>query len=669
MIKQIQTTGNIQASGGGRSANAERLNALANLGKKVADVSFGFAAKKRQEQGALEGAQAGIEAEKTGVKPESKSSFFPTMYGQAYDKSQQAAYLASVDTSATERLIELESKFEQDPESFDYNAKGYLDGMLENAPPEYKSQLELSFQRSAASSRVRINQRVKDQVEKETKSSLSNAYDVNAQSRMTAIRNGDKDAARMYADKEKFALDGLVEAGMMTKEEAAAKSEGSERDYIWQDTKQGVLKVAEKDPQKALSQLDELEKTTPNLYTPPQWEGVINDIRADVNRKIEKVSAGTKRAANDWISRTKKVMGEGFVSDEKHLQEGRFLLNQTGQLDVFAQLETKQAAAKMPSAPRKALMLELANSRDNKSQLMYADLKAVDDQVARFAEEDLMSTLVRQGIIPELPPIVDGDLSERRELVDLGKKQYGIEGGVYSMPEIKDFVNSFGSMTYTDKAAFAIGFDDSPSTYQQLDKANAPIFAMVSQRGELDVAENVFRGQELLSTKQFTMPEDSKIMPSLVKAIGAPGELYPIDDRATMIKAIKYHYASIADNDGALDSSAMEKSVLAVTGGIATINGGKIELAKNVSEDDVDDFINNMQPQMLEDLDLMLPIPIDDIRDGRLVSIGPGQYHLFADKALQKNKSGEPLIINLTPELVLRNRVYKPKLGRSRKNR
>ena len=99
-----------------------------------------------------------------------------------------------------------------------------------------------------------------------------------------------------------------------------------------------------------------------------------------------------------------------------------------------------------------------------------------------------------------------------------------------------------------------------------------------------------------------------------------------------------------------------------MTGGIGSVNGRRIELPRNVSEDQVDSLISDMQPETIEELGgLFKDLQLSRFQDGQLISKGINIYQVEID--IDENGNGVRLVgkdgrffeIEITPELVNRN--------------
>ena len=662
-MSRIERFGSIRSPGAFDSSR--QIEALANLGKQVQGIAFDVGARQQKAKGEKAGFEAGIQAAETGEAPQEKGQFFPSIFGESFNRSQQAAYVSSADRQALERLSQLETDHEYDSEGYTSNANALLQGVIEGAPESYRPVLHQSISNYISKGKMRVNNNIVQRGKEEAKSDLLGAIDTYSREASRAARNGDSEGAEELLGKADLSAKGLVDGGFWTEEQAEETILGSKNEIFRQNNKKAILDKAETDPSGAMEDLVKLGKTIPKDFTPDEWERVVDDIRTDLSRLMPR-GGGSKREANDWLKRAKESLKFGFKLSEQDKAEGAALSASIGKTEEFDRLMKIEQFALLPESGRNSILKSMAGAETLDSQKDYIELQAIHNKIQSMAEEDGMTLAMRQGRL-EPAVIEDGDMTARNEQADYLTELYGTRVGPYMESEIESFVNKIGEMTPADKANLAMSLGDNERTYQQLDKKNASLFAMVSARGDRDVANAVFAGQELIKTKQFKLPLKKDYMSDIEDYLGGPGEVYRIDDRATIIKAALSYYATIGEE--AYDGGAMEKALTAVTGGIGELNGRKIELPRGVSEDDIEDLMDELQPETLEDFGgLKSNIPIEDIRDGQLISVGTNRYHLEIGGLRQYNKDGNPFEIEVTPELIMLNNSRRPK-GRKRRKK
>ena len=647
----IERYGSIRPAG--RVDSSSHFEALANLGRQVRDTAYNIGVQKRTKEGREAGLLAGQKAAETGQSPEVQESLFPNAYDEAFQASQQSAYLASIDRQAVERISALEGQFSHDAEGFQKTAKGVLDGLTANAPEAYRPLLSESIKRYVSRGTIRVNNNILEQGKKEAESSLTGAVDTYSKEAFRAARNGDFESVDDFLGKMELSAKSLSDGGFWTKEQAKQAVLSVRKGIFRQETKRGILSVAEKDPQKALKELSSLEKKTPENHSPDEWERVIDDIRADVYRLIK--PKGGLKEGNNWLKSARESLKFGFKLSESDKARGLELLEGTDKHKDYNRLIEMEKFALLDAEKRNVILSQLTGAKDLQSQKYFIDAQKTHDDLSKMAKEDGISLAHRQGRI-EPSDISHGDFSARNDQAEILSEIYGVKVSPFMESEIQDIVRKLPEMTPSEKADMSMSMGGNPATYMQLDKKNASVFAMLSARGDRNLSEMVFLGEELIKTKQFKVPSQKDYIVTVDEYLGKPGEVYGSEDRATIIKAALSHYAAVGNEE--YDPGLFEKSLEAITGGIGEVNGSRIELPPEISEDWVEEFMDTLQPETIEAFGgLKYPHDIEDIRDARLISRGDGRYHLEINGVLQPNKDGGYFEIELDDRAFIENRV------------
>jgi len=648
MLERIQRYGTIQAAPVGNTANAERLRALSQLGQAAGDLAFSIGAKKRTAEGKKAGYEQGKKAAETGVSPEEQGS--PTIYNDAFNDAQQGAYVAGIDRQAVERLSQLETEHAQSVEGYTKTATGMMQGLLKNVPETYKPALNESISNYISRGKMRVNQNVVKRGEEEAKSELIGAIDTYSDEAARAARNGDFDSVNDLLGKAELSASAMVAGGFWTKEQADQTASGARKEVFRQENKRDILETAKTNPAKALKKLTDLEKEVPETYSPDEWERVVDDIRTDLSRLMPS-GGGTVKEANNWLKKKKGSIKYGFKGSEADNAEGARLLMGTDKQEEYIRLLKMEQFSLLPAGQRNTIIDQLSSADSLDSQQDYIELKTVNEDLLKMAETDGMTLAKKQG---RLEPAADMD--ERILQAEDLSRIYGTTVGVYMEPEIQEIVSSMSTMAPTEKAALAISLPGNVRTFEQLDKKNASLFAMVAARGDEDIANAVFLGEELIKTKQFTLPKKDEYMEAVQDYLGDVDEVYSVGNRAVTIQAALNYYASMGGNE--YDDDNFKKALEAVTGGIGEVNGKKIELPKGIGAGDMEDLMSSLQQKTLDKLGgLMHPYPIEDVRDFRLKSLGDGRYNIMNGNITLPGKDGEAFILNVDQELINSNHM------------
>jgi hypothetical protein len=660
MLTQIEKSGKITAPGRGENSNTDQLTALANLGKKVSSAAFNFAGKKRTEEGSVDGAKAGYDAAKSGKAPEKKGGFFGSIYNDSFNTAQQGAYLSSLDRTSTERLSAIAKENDQDAEAFDAISNKYINTVVGGVDPEYQAALRESLETTRSASVKKINNAVVDQSRKEASDEFTKSFDHLFETASQGTRNGDLDLAEQSIAKAEIVAAGKVFNGDWSEAEGKIAVEGLRKEVYRQGNKKDILDLAETDSKKALTQLDEMEKEVPPLYTPDEWESTVDDMRRDVMRKIPKTSAASKARATQYMKNTKEVVSLGFNRTDLQKKQDEAVFAASDNLEEYRTLQQQEKFALMSSDDRNGLLKNLSSSNNRAAQILYVEQKQMHERIKTMAEDDGMGLYLRQQGPNSLPPA--NDYEARADLAADLSAFHGVQVSPFTVPEIEAEVSNFNQMTILEKVDMTVKYGDRPETYGQFAEADAPMFAMLSARGDPKVSGQVFNGQELLDSKQVQSPSAAEYLAAADSFIGRAGEVYGTEDREIVLDAALAHYAATVGQREGLDNRGFKKSLEAVTGGIGSVNGRRIELPRNVSEDQVDSLISDMQPETIEELGgLFKDLQLSRFQDGQLISKGINIYQVEID--IDENGNGVRLVgkdgrffeIEITPELVNRN--------------
>jgi hypothetical protein len=280
-----------------------------------------------------------------------------------------------------------------------------------------------------------------------------------------------------------------------------------------------------------------------------------------------------------------------------------------------------------------------------------------------MASEDGYSLAVKQGLIDELPLDL-GDpevLAARVDQASALTDHYQVDVSPLTDNEVQAMADGLPTMTADEKMTLASTLSPAPSVWKQIAGKNAGAFAMAGATGDPAVMKGIFKGAELIATKQVKSPASKDFSVIANDYLGIAGEVYGVNDRKDVLAAALSHYAFTSSDKQEFNEDEFEASLEAVTGGIANVNGRKLELPRGVDADDFDDFIDEMQPETVELLGGLKYWGGDSskkIQDAEIVSEGDGTYSVMIDGLSQLNNKGEPFTFKYTEELKLQNELF-----------
>ncbi len=204
-------------------------------------------------------------------------------------------------------------------------------------------------------------------------------------------------------------------------------------------------------------------------------------------------------------------------------------------------------------------------------------------------------------------------------------------------------------------ASYAVAFQqagrNNPQIWEQIAGTgiDGQIFSMAGAIGRSGVAETIFKGRLMIKADPSVKPlpsdylyEYEQIVDDTYMRPGTSGET-----NATVKNAVISYYVGSGGSKTEFDEELFQHSIDAVTGGIGTINGHKLELPPDVNEDLFQILIDEMTPDMLREkfapngfghLNLSDERAIEKIQQGRIISLRSGRYGVV------DAKSGLPLL-------------------------
>jgi hypothetical protein len=290
----------------------------------------------------------------------------------------------------------------------------------------------------------------------------------------------------------------------------------------------------------------------------------------------------------------------------------------------------------------------------------FASALKADQEINKLAREDGYSLGVKQGLIPSTPLDIGNaeSFKARLDQAELLTSHYGVEVSPLSDSEAAGLSDTIPDMTPMEKIELATTLQQSPSVWGQLDKKNAGQFAMAGATGDMPVMSAIFKGQELLKQKLVKSLKQDDYLANFNDAVEG---VYGPQDRRAILDAVLSHYSSTSSNaiDGIYDNSDFEASLDAVTGGIAKVNGFRLELPRGVSDDDFDDYLDDLQPETIEDMGGIANYSnegaIEAIQQGRIRSVGSNQYTVETNGGTLFGNDGKPFIFSYSVDVATTN--------------
>jgi hypothetical protein len=127
------------------------------------------------------------------------------------------------------------------------------------------------------------------------------------------------------------------------------------------------------------------------------------------------------------------------------------------------------------------------------------------------------------------------------------------------------------------------------------------------------------------------------------------GDVYGEADRRDIVAAARAYYAATVEDRAFYDESTFEDALQKITGGVAEINGFKVQLPRDMEEDEFDRLISNFTPEMVERFGGLQGMSNEEgaelIRDLALQSDGNNVYFPLQAGQTILNNDGQPFRI------------------------
>jgi len=213
--QKIDFFGQFRPTGIDSTAGA-KFRQLAGLSESVSDLSFEIGAKKAKKKGLTEGAQAGLEAQKSGSElPLKEGGFLGSIETDVYNEAVKNAYLASLDNDNRVEIARIAAENPDDLSAFDNLVSSYSNTVLANIDPEVQTAAELTMNTLISTARQRIQaQEISNNVTTADNLLILSA-ETSARDAMRFANEGELDAAGMSLTSAFSAITARVDSGQL----------------------------------------------------------------------------------------------------------------------------------------------------------------------------------------------------------------------------------------------------------------------------------------------------------------------------------------------------------------------------------------------------------------------------------------------------------------------
>lgn len=347
-------------------------------------------------------------------------------------------------------------------------------------------------------------------------------------------------------------------------------------------------------------------------------------LEALADREREELARGAARG----IAEASKY---GVPIPEEEMDRALRLTQGTDYHDDVRRIERVSRFALEDAATRTELLQD-ANNFDEAAD--YGAMRAANDALNRAVQEDGFRVAVEQGIITDVAPmdLTDPEWGRQRQRqANVASLHYGMPVSPFTQREVEGISRMLPQMTTPEKVNMAMAFGEMPEVWPQFAKSGADVFAWVGATGDRELANLALSGQAKLDAGTVVTPSNKEL---LLQSNDYLADVYGTNDKVAVLETTKALYAELAPvgTEGDFDPDAWEQALEHVTGGIHTINGGRIAVPRGTDPDVMQDYVDKFDARQVRRFGGVAGMEDEQaaelIRDGQWVSVGENRYQV-----------------------------------------
>jgi len=570
-----------------------------------------------------------------------------TVYGQEFNKHLIASHQAALKSDYSLKLERFAIEHPDNPTAFKDKADKVREDSLSGALPEVRQALELDYDNLAGSYLNRIHGN-----NKKIETDRMAAQDA------ASIDRAKEDILRLFRNNQDQAGAEAL-AAFTVQLPMMGKTELEQREILG-EVQRGVIDqtlyddIEDLTPEQAFKSLEESAKKVPSSHSPAEWDLTIGKARSLVtrNKTIRNVSDGANyRGMANTVNDTAKAIALAYPVDA---QEMAAAYRAAGAID--AKNKDGRATKALNDAEQVAAFSILSISEQNEiinstsgveNVDLYANLTKTRATINKAANKDLIGTATSQGLYQGALEFTPEGLAARSAASSELAKHYGVNRQMFSEAESAQLTADLEVMTPADKVARAAIIGTLPNntalnTWGEIAEKNSPVFAMAGATGDQNVMLTIFNGQARVEAGLVKKPSQQDYLTTYTELVE---DIYPVKDSEAMLQASLNHYMATSTEN--FDPEMFENSIHAVSGGIAEINGYKLELPRGVPHSQFDRFIDNFPAELIRANGGIKGL--DDEAAANVVSrsrilSSPEGYKVTNGSFIQMNKAGGEFI-------------------------
>jgi len=604
-----------------------------------------------------------------------------TVYGQTYTNALTNMHKKQLAIDTGVAIENAYNKNKNNPIAFQTEAESIYTKTSELLPDHLKADYAIDFEANKAhyagevyGNRIRLD--------KERDVALTNELFMQSSQKSTkAARDGNHDLSLYEMEKGIKGLDSALENTTITADQhrkgvANIKFDTSTSTFKGVNDKH----LSEDDLQGSQDYIDAFRSSTPEGFDDQQREKLADDMQGDLNKQIRltKVTdTASKEEAAIAVSDAIKIYKTGKEPlNYKEVKESAVLVS----LKQQHELAVAEAAYKINqkvdylTLPEQAANVNTIEAKPGASRIDIDALALAKKNLSekiQMAEKDPYSLGVQDGLYEQAGTLLPSQglgaiaqtLPTRASQSKIAQAAYGTVPKLFSDAEAQRYSTWLENPTTSikDKLDFIETIEESVPNesslvYDQLQKKGASVFAFAGsmlKKGDRQKAEMMLRGQIILREQPGVVPFQDMQW----KLNGTIGDALRYEEegpRKALSEASTAYYAALAEQEGKLSKESaplalVNKAVQDITGGVGEKNDQNYFLPPGATEDDVDDWLDDLTTDDFADVRGITPEDaVDLIQRGQIISVGDGKYQIIFQGKRLMSTDGTPLVMEYT---------------------
>lgn len=603
-----------------------------------------------------------------------------TVYGKTYTNALQNLHKKQLAIDTSNTMDNIFSENEANPAGFEASSQAYYKKTSDMLPEHLRAEYAIDFESNKAHyTGVVSKNRMKLDKERDIAATSELILQANNKSSQAA-RDGNQKLALYELDKGIQALDSALENGTINEIEYNKKAN---------DLKFGVSKANFKGINDTNIEIGDLNKAQEFIkdfrgsevpgMNDDQREALADDMQRDLNTAVRIEKSNTDSLIEDSkfiIDDGIKVLKSGKLPDNiEDIKEAMQYATpkQKHDFNIEYKANSKATAIGDLSLPDQLAVVSQEEASPDASledtKVLAAVKKNLQEKQA-LAKKDMITLGAQDGLYEPTKSVLPGVdpsmgiaiLGERMKQAKISKDSYGVPMQIFTGPESEQWVNWLNDRetSISDKMNFIRSIESGTAgkghiAYKQLMKdKRASVFTAAGDfyaEGRPNVSQMLLHGEMVMSSEMGASIDREELTRKLNSALGNTFSRSTKDDRNKVISSVTSYYASLAEGYGALGDESYkysDQAIEEVLGKQGIRNGQGYFAPIGMDSDDVDDFMDDLDPMVLEK---MAGIPEEATKDvinkSKLIQVEGNKYRLIYQEHAVTNEDGTPYILEI----------------------